>query len=88
MAKRFFASLGRLQLFNHHKPFRLKQAFSTSNSSTVDRVDHTRPQRFFPRRAVMYVPASDEHKTKKASSLKVDTIVFDIEDGIAANQKV
>ena len=43
---------------------------------------------FYPRRAVMYVPASDERKTKKAASLNVDTIVFDLEDGVAANQKV
>ena len=44
--------------------------------------------RFFPRRALMYVPACDERKTKKAASLKVDTIVYDIEDGVAVNQKV
>ena len=36
----------------------------------------------------MYVPASDERKTKKAASLRVDTIVFDLEDGVALNQKV
>ena len=43
---------------------------------------------FRPRRTLMYVPASDERKTKKAASLRVDTIVFDLEDGVAANQKV
>ena len=36
----------------------------------------------------MYVPASDERKTKKAATLKVDTIVFDLEDGVAVSQKV
>ena len=36
----------------------------------------------------MYVPASDERKVKKAGSLNVDTLVFDIEDGVAVNQKV
>lgn len=46
-----------------------------------------REPRFFPRRALMYVPACDERKTKKALSLKVDSIVFDIEDGVAVNQK-
>ena len=45
-------------------------------------------RRFFPRRAVMYVPASDERKTKKATTLSVDTLVFDLEDGVALNQKV
>jgi citrate lyase beta subunit len=36
----------------------------------------------------MYVPASDERKTKKVTTLSVDTLVFDLEDGVAANQKV
>ena len=36
----------------------------------------------------MYVPASDERKTRKAASLNVDTLVFDLEDGVAVNQKV
>ena len=36
----------------------------------------------------MYVPASDERKTKKAASLSVDALVFDLEDGVATNQKV
>lgn len=35
----------------------------------------------------MYVPACDERKTKKVSLLAVDTVVFDIEDGVAKNQK-
>ena len=43
---------------------------------------------FFPRRAVMYVPASDERKVKKVMSIDVDSIVFDLEDGVAMNQKV
>lgn len=53
-----------------------------------DSTNVARERRFFPRRAVMYVPASDERKTAKAASLKVDSIVYDIEDGVAANQKV
>lgn len=36
----------------------------------------------------MYVPASDERKTRKVSTLRVDTIAFDLEDGVAMNQKV
>ncbi len=36
----------------------------------------------------MYVPANDERKVKKAKQLCVDTVVFDIEDGVALNQKV
>lgn len=54
---------------------------STDDSTTAKAV-------FRPRRTLMYVPASDERKTKKAASLRVDTIVFDLEDGVAANQKV
>ena len=45
-------------------------------------------RQFFPRRALMYVPACDERKTSKAASLNVDSTVFDLEDGVAANQKV
>jgi len=36
----------------------------------------------------MYVPANDNRKTEKVKSLNVDTVVFDIEDGVAMNQKV
>lgn len=36
----------------------------------------------------MYVPANDERKTNKVKSLNVDTVVFDLEDGVAMNQKV
>ena len=43
---------------------------------------------YHPRRAVMYIPASDERKLKKSASLKIDTVVFDLEDGVAMNQKV
>ena len=43
---------------------------------------------FFPRRAVMYVPACDERKVLKTTTISVDSIIFDIEDGVAVNQKV
>ena len=36
----------------------------------------------------MYVPANDKRKTEKVRTLNVDTVVFDIEDGVAMNQKV
>ena len=41
-----------------------------------------------PRRAVMYVPASDERKYNKIPSLGADTVVLDCEDGVAVNKKV
>ena len=41
-----------------------------------------------PRRAVMYVPASDERKYRKIPSLGADTVVLDCEDGVANNKKV
>ena len=59
-----------------------------SGSRDEDGVESRRRNGFFPRRAVMYVPASDERKTKKATTLSVDTLVFDLEDGVATNQKV
>lgn len=36
----------------------------------------------------MYVPASDERKVRKTATMAVDTLVFDVEDGVAVNQKV
>ena len=41
-----------------------------------------------PRRAIMYVPASDERKYRKIPSLGADTVVLDCEDGVANNKKV
>lgn len=60
---------------------------TTSAATGGDCASVAREGRFFPRRAMMYVPACDERKTSKAASLKVDSIVFDIEDGVAVNQK-
>ena len=36
----------------------------------------------------MYVPGMDQRKMDKVPSLGADTVVFDIEDGVAADQKV
>ena len=43
---------------------------------------------FTPRRAVLYVPGSDERKLAKLTGLTVDCAVMDCEDGVAANRKV
>ncbi len=40
------------------------------------------------RRALLYVPGDDRHKAEKATSLEVDCICLDLEDGVAANRKV
>ena len=61
-------------------------AVVASQESSADVTSVDKP--LMLRRALMYVPAADERKTRKAASLKVDTIVFDLEDGVAANQKV
>lgn len=45
-------------------------------------------QSFTPRRAVLYVPGSDERKLAKLAGLTVDCAVMDCEDGVAANRKV
>ena len=36
----------------------------------------------------MYVPASDQKKVLKTTTLSVDSLIFDIEDGVAVNKKV
>lgn len=45
-------------------------------------------RRFFPRRCVMYVPGDDEKKLSKSLTLNPDSLVFDMEDGVAQNRKV
>ncbi|XP_060072176.1 citramalyl-CoA lyase, mitochondrial-like [Ylistrum balloti] len=42
---------------------------------------------YTPRRAVLYVPGSDERKLQKITGLDVDCAVMDCEDGVAANRK-
>ena len=39
------------------------------------------------RRALMYVPGDDMHKIEKAAALGADTLMLDIEDGVALNRK-
>lgn len=50
--------------------------------------ERSRRSLYFPRRGVMYVPSCDERKVKKTTSISVDSIVFDLEDGVAPNKKV
>ncbi|ODN02292.1 Citrate lyase subunit beta-like protein, mitochondrial [Orchesella cincta] len=56
-------------------------SYSTDNSPS----EYTR--KYIPRRAVMYVPASDLRKIAKIPTLGVDSIVLDCEDGVAVNKK-
>ncbi len=39
------------------------------------------------RRALLYVPGSDEHKIRKAAGLNADSVCLDLEDGVALNRK-
>ena len=39
------------------------------------------------RRALMYVPGDDMHKIEKAAALGADTLMLDIEDGVALGRK-
>lgn len=39
------------------------------------------------RRALLYVPGSDQHKIEKAAALNVDGIILDLEDGVSENRK-
>lgn len=40
-----------------------------------------------PRRALLYMPATDWRKVEKAAGMAVDTICMDLEDGVALNRK-
>ena len=61
---------------------------ASSQVATSDSESKERRSLYFPRRAVMYVPACDERKTKKTTTIRADSLVFDLEDGVALNQKV
>src|SRR4030067_1010088 len=39
------------------------------------------------RRALLYMPGDDLHKIQKATTLDVDSICMDMEDGVALNRK-
>lgn len=39
------------------------------------------------RRALLYVPGSDEGKLAKAAGLEIDSVILDLEDGVAFNRK-
>ncbi|MGE5072598.1 MAG: HpcH/HpaI aldolase/citrate lyase family protein, partial [Anaerolineae bacterium] len=39
------------------------------------------------RRALLYMPGDDRHKIEKATTLGVDCICMDMEDGVAMNKK-
>ncbi len=39
------------------------------------------------RRALLYVPGDDIKKIRKSTTLDVDTVCLDMEDGVAANRK-
>jgi citrate lyase subunit beta-like protein len=51
------------------------------------RRSRTVESRYVPRRALMYVPGSDERKLAKIPSLKADCICLDCEDGVAFTAK-
>lgn len=40
-----------------------------------------------PRRALLFVPGDDRRKIEKAAALDVDTVILDLEDGVALNRK-
>ena len=39
------------------------------------------------RRAVLYMPGDSMRKIRKAAGLAVDSIIMDLEDGVALNRK-
>ncbi|XP_033118530.1 citramalyl-CoA lyase, mitochondrial-like [Anneissia japonica] len=62
---------------------------SCLNSSIGDEYlgSSSRQSGFTPRRAVLYVPASEQNKLEKLKGLAVDCAVMDCEDGVSINRK-
>jgi citrate lyase subunit beta-like protein len=44
-------------------------------------------KRYVPRRAILYVPGNDIRKIRKIPSVKPDSVVLDMEDGVAITRK-
>ncbi|MCC6168985.1 MAG: CoA ester lyase [Caldilineaceae bacterium] len=45
------------------------------------------PETPFPRRSLLYVPGDSLRKIEKAAALDADTLILDLEDGVARSQK-
>lgn len=72
-----FATRGLLELHKHKCPsISIKRSFET-----VPALEYV------PRRAMMYIPGSDERKLQKIPSLGCDCAVLDMEDGVSQNRK-
>lgn len=61
----------------------VQQIRTFANSSDVDQ----RRRPYIPRRALMYVPGSDERKIQKIPKLGADCVCIDCEDGVAFGMK-
>ncbi|KAK3858470.1 hypothetical protein Pcinc_035334 [Petrolisthes cinctipes] len=60
---------------------------SSAKYSTISSFQGSESRKYVPRRAVLYVPGSDERKLQKIPSLGADCIVLDCEDGVALSRK-
>ena len=64
---------------------RQKNAYHFSSGTAVSQTEFSGGIR--PRRSFLYMPVNNEKFIKKATTLDVDTLVFDLEDAVAPNQK-
>ncbi|CAG8820326.1 18698_t:CDS:2, partial [Gigaspora rosea] len=63
---------------------RLTRHYTGGAQKNVIAPKHTTPR---PRRALFYVPGSEERKIKSSLKVTADSIVYDLEDGVASNRK-
>jgi len=68
---------GRL-LMKRNALFLQTASFSTIKEATFEKT---------LRRILFYVPGSDAKKIEKATGLGIDSVVLDVEDGVASNMK-
>lgn len=74
----------RINVLSHNNSKHLSQ----TTESQANESQSSAERQPIPRRALLYVPGDDERKIAKLSSLDVDCIVLDCEDGVAINKKV
>lgn len=84
----FGRSLGRKLISPRKFPSVGSSRSFTSKEDAKQQQEVVEGRRFFPRRCVMYVPGDSEKMLAKSLVIKPDSLVFDCEDGVAANKKV
>ena len=86
MMQRTATILSRTAVRQQHRVWRDCRHFATI-TTPVSEASNSDDANFRPRRCLLSVPGSDPRKIAKAQGIGADTVVLDLEDGVALDQK-